>query len=159
MGSCLAEGAGMWTWVLFTGWIFLEEWLFVVLLSSCGSIKVFITATVCFKILCGWVFIAQEWCQMDSPEDQSPHAIYRTQVWHKQWHMKFSFCLSLSPAWFYEAQIEKRAPQGLCLFRGTNNRTTYWGGRMGDIWGISVGLSPEVTWDQTLGNFLKHLLS
>lgn len=125
----------------------------MVLLSSYRGIKVFITPTVCFKPLCGWAFIAQEWWQMDSPEEQSPRTICRT---GRAQAARFIFLLCSQPA----LRRRRRALQSLCLLKGTTSRATCWGGGFGDVSDApSRGFSQRLLANLALGRFLKHLLS
>lgn len=55
-------------------------------------------------MLCGWAFIAQEWCQMDSPAEQSPRAISRAAMVQAVAQYIFLLCLPLPSAWSQEAR-------------------------------------------------------
>lgn len=122
------------------------------LLSSYRSIKVFITPTVCFKILYGRAFIAQEWHQMDSPEEQSPRAICRTGT-----------AQTAAPSPSATSLISGRASSG---GRGhprvrvsSEKPTSGPPAEVVDLETYLTHLHGASTENWALGSFLKHLLS
>lgn len=101
-------------------------------------------------MLCGRAFIAQEWCQMDSPAEQSPRAICRTAMAWAVARYIFLLCLPLPS----EDLMRQRILQNLCLLKQNSVRATYWRSGFGDAEGTdaSTDLFPGAAWDKSFGS-------